>query len=180
MSADITLNEHQMSVNIDLKILKVQLNFKLKWRFHLRQIEAKLINKYNATNMIENFIWNMSLTINRHKYIVIEKLTIVHGVVVWYTSFEIKNNWKEVVFKLKTIQKRILQRIVDVYKMTTTKILKIKTHVLLINIYLENLLQSSIININIKRLISVVDTTIKYIRKDLMSKKKLKLRMISL
>ena len=56
VNVDITLSEHQININIDLRILKVQLNFKLRWKFHLRQIETKLINRHNATNMIENFI----------------------------------------------------------------------------------------------------------------------------
>ena len=51
----ITLKKHQMNANADFKILKIQLNFKLRWKSHLRQIETKLMNKHNAVNMIENF-----------------------------------------------------------------------------------------------------------------------------
>ena len=132
--------------------------------------------------MIENFTWNTSLIISRHKYIIIKKSMIVHDAVVWYTSFEIKNNRKEVVFKLKTIQEKTLKQIVNAYKTTTIEMLKMKTHVSLINIHFENLLQNSIINMNVKQLINVVDMTVKYIRKNLMlkRKKKLKLHTISL
>ena len=56
MKINITLKEHRMNANINLRILKIQLNFKLRWKFHLRQIETKLMNKYNVVNMIENFI----------------------------------------------------------------------------------------------------------------------------
>ena len=99
----ITLKKHQINANIDFKILKIQLNFKLKWKFHLRQIETKLMNKHNVVNIIENFTWDTSLIINRQKYIVIEKSMIVHDVIVWYTSSNIKNNRKKIVFKLKVI-----------------------------------------------------------------------------
>ena len=51
----ITLRKHQMNANINFKILRIQLNFKLKWKFHLRQIETKLMNKHNVVSMIENF-----------------------------------------------------------------------------------------------------------------------------
>ena len=62
------------------------------------------------------------------------------------------------------------------------KTLKMKIHVFLINVHLKKLLQNSIVNINARRSISVIDTTMKRIRKNLMSKKKRKskLRMISL
>ena len=146
----------------------------------MRQIEAKLINKHNAINIIESSTWSTSLTINRHKYIIIEKSMIAHDAVVWYTFFEIKNNRKEVVFKLKTIQEKILKRIVDVYKTTTIEMLKMKIYVFLINIHLKNLLQNLIINMNIKQLINVVDTTVKRIRKNLMSKRKRKLKLCTI
>ena len=55
MKIDITLRKHRMNANADFKILKIQLNFKLRWKLHLRQIEARLISKYNAVNIIENF-----------------------------------------------------------------------------------------------------------------------------
>ena len=63
-----------------------------------------------------------------------------------------------------------------------TKTLKIEIYILFINIHLKKLLQSSIINMNAKRLINAVKTTMQHIKKNLMSKRKrkLKLRMISL
>ena len=71
---------------------------------------------------------------------------------------------------------------IDVYKTIATKILKIKIHVLFINVHLKKLLQNLIINMNARRLINVISTTMKRIKKNLMSKKerKSKLRMISL
>ena len=36
MKINITLKKHRMNANINFKILKIQLNFKLRWKFHLR------------------------------------------------------------------------------------------------------------------------------------------------
>ena len=55
MKISITLREHQVNANTDFRILKIQLNFKLRWKSHLRQIETKLMNKHNAVSMIEDF-----------------------------------------------------------------------------------------------------------------------------
>ena len=47
-----------------------------------------------------------------------------------------------------------------------------KIHVLFINVHLKKLLQNSIVNMNTKRSINVIDTTMKRIKRNLMSKKK--------
>ena len=36
MNVNMTLRKHQINANIDFKILKVQLNFKLRWKSHFR------------------------------------------------------------------------------------------------------------------------------------------------
>ena len=56
MNANMMLKKHRISANTDLRILKVQLNFKLRWESHLRQMKAKLMNRHNAVNMIESLI----------------------------------------------------------------------------------------------------------------------------
>ena len=56
MNVNMTLKKHRISANIDLRILKVQLNFKLIQKLHFRQMKVKLINKHNAINMIKNSI----------------------------------------------------------------------------------------------------------------------------
>ena len=56
MNANITLKKHQINASTDFKILKIQLNFKLRWESHFHQIKAKLLNRHNAVNMIKNLI----------------------------------------------------------------------------------------------------------------------------
>ena len=102
---------------------------------------------------------------------------LTHEIVVWYTPFEVKDSRKKIIFKLKIIQRRALRRFIEVYKITTTKTLKIKIYVLFINIYLKRLLQSSIVNMNVKRSINAVETTVQRIRKNLMSKRKWKSKL---
>ena len=58
-----------------------------------------------------------------------------------------------------------------------TKTLKIEIYIFLINIHLKRLLQNSIVNMNVKRLISAIETVMQRIRKNLMSKKKRKLKL---
>ena len=54
---------------------------------------------------------------------------------------------------------------IDVYKTIATKILKVKIYVFFINVHLKKLLQNSIINMNAKRSINVINTMIKRLKK---------------
>ena len=71
---------------------------------------------------------------------------------------------------------------INAYKTIAMKTLKIKIYVSFINIHLKKLLQNSIVNMNAKRLINVINTTMNRIKRNLMLKKKRKskLRIISL
>ena len=140
------------------------------------------MNRHNAVNIIKNLIWNISLAINRQKYIVIKKSMLIYKIAIWYTSSEIKDSRKKIIFKLKVIQEKALRRFIDVYKIIATKTLKIKIYVFFINIHLKRLLQNLIINMNARRSISAIETTMQHIKKNLMSKRKRKskLRMILL
>ena len=66
---------------------------------------------------------------------------------------------------------------INVYKTIATKALKIKIYVSFINVYLKKLLQNSIINMNVKRSINIINTTMKHIKKNLMSKKERKSKL---
>ena len=66
---------------------------------------------------------------------------------------------------------------IDVYKTIATKVLKIKIHVFFINVHLKKLLQNSIVNMNAKCSINVINTTMKRIKKNLISKKKRKSKL---
>ena len=52
---------------------------------------------------------------------------------------------------------------INVYRTTTTETLKMKIYISFIDIYLENLLQNLMININIKHSISAIKMTMKRI-----------------
>ena len=75
--------------------------------------------------------------------------------------------------------KKFLRRLAGAYKITATKTLKIKIHVSFINSHLKRLIQSLIVNMNAKRLISAMKTAMRRIKKNLMSKKKTKVKIMN-
>ncbi len=59
-----------------------------------------------------------------------------------------KNYWKDLNIKLRSVQKKALQQIINVYHVTLTETLQIETNTVSINIHLRNLIQKLIMNMN--------------------------------
>ena len=66
---------------------------------------------------------------------------------------------------------------IDVYKTIAMKTLKMRIYIFFINVYLKKLLQNSIININVRCSINVINTTIKHVKRNLMLKKERKSKL---
>jgi len=94
----------------------------------------------------------------------------------------VKNHWKDLNVKLKSVQERALWQIIDVYRVILTKALQVEINTVSINIHLWKLIQRSIINMNAWKSDEVIEAMISWIRNDLISKRyrKSKLRKTSL
>ena len=105
-----------------------------------------------------------------------------HKVIIWYTSQRVKSHWKDLNVKLRSIQEKALQQIINVYRATSTETLQVKTNMTLIYIHLCKLIQRSIINMNSWKSDEVIVIMMHWICNDLTSKRgwKSKLRKISL
>ncbi len=88
-----------------------------------------------------------------------------------------KDHWKSLNIKLKSVQKRALWQIIDVYHATLTKILQMKTNMMLIDIHLWKLIQRSIINMNSWKSNKVIKMTMHWICNDLILKRDWKLKL---
>ncbi len=105
-----------------------------------------------------------------------------HEVVIWYTSQEVKDHWKSLNIKLRSVQERALQQIINVYYATSTETLQMKTNMTSIDIHLQKLIQRLITNMNSWKSDVVIKMTVRWIRNDLTLKRdrKSKLRKTSL
>ncbi len=70
-----------------------------------------------------------------------------------------KDHQKSLNIKLKSMQEKALQQIINVYHVTLVKTLQIKINMTLINIHLQKLIQRSIININFWKLDEIIKMT---------------------
>jgi len=155
----------------DIRILKVQLNFKLRWATYMHHVEAKLVIKQKIMQTIIEFTWDSSMTMNKQIYFVMTRSLLSHEVIIWYTSQRVKNHQKSLNVKLKLMQERALWQIINVYHAISTKILQMKINMTLINIHLQKLIQRSIINMNFWKSNKVIKITVRQICNDMILKR---------
>ncbi len=136
MKVDVKLTKHQIDLKSNIRILKVQLNFKLKWVIHMHYIEAKLMIRQKIMQKIIEFTWDSSMTMNKQIYFTMTRSLLSHEVIIWYTLQKVKDHWKSLNIKLKSVQERALWQIIDIYYATLTETLQMKINMTLINIYL--------------------------------------------
>ncbi len=136
MNESLKLIKHQIDSKSDIRVLRIQLNFKLKWVIHIYHVEAKLMIKQKIMQIIIEFTWNSSMITRKQIYFAMIYSLLSHKIVVWYTSQKMKNHWKDLNVKLKSVQERILWQIINVYHVILMKVLQVEINTALIDIHL--------------------------------------------
>ncbi len=85
MKVNVKLMKHQIDLKSDIKILRVQLNFKLKWVTHMHHIEAKLVIKQKIMQIIIKSTWDSSMMTSKQIYFAMTRSLLSHKVIIWYT-----------------------------------------------------------------------------------------------
>ncbi len=65
MKVDVKLIKHQIDSKFNIRILKVQLNFKLKWVIHMHHVEAKLVIKQKIIQTIIKSTWDSLMMMSK-------------------------------------------------------------------------------------------------------------------
>ncbi len=148
----------------------------------MHHVEAKLMIKQKIMQTIIESTWDSSMMIRKQIYFAMIHSLLSHEVIIWYTSQEVKNHWKDLNVKLRSVQEKALWQIINVYHVTLMKALQVEINTALIDIHLRKLIQRSIINMNAWKSDEVIEAMIRWIHNDLISKRdrKSKLRKTSL
>ncbi len=88
------------------------------------------------------------MTTRKQIYFAMIHSLLSHEVIIWYMLQRMKNHWKNLNIKLKSVQERALWQIINIYHATLTKTLQIEINTTLINIHLRRLIQKLIMNMN--------------------------------
>ncbi len=82
MKVDVELMKHQIDSKSDIRVLRVQLNFKLKWVTHMHHIEAKLVIRQKIMQTIIESTWDSSMTMSKQIYFAMTCSLLSHEVII--------------------------------------------------------------------------------------------------
>ncbi len=177
MNVNVELIKHQINSKSDIRILRVQLNFKLRWVIHMHHVEAKLVIKQKIMQTIIESTWDSSMMTERQIYFAMTCSLLSYEVIIWYMSQRMKSHWKDLNVKLRSVQERALRQIINVYHATSTEILQIEINTASINIHLRKLIQKSIMNMNFQKSDEVIEMMMRWIHNDLIFKRNRKSKL---
>ncbi len=103
MNINVKLMKHQINLKSDIRVLRIQLNFKLRWVIYMHHVEAKLVIKQKIMQIIIEFTWDLSMMMRKQIYFVMTRSLLSHEVIIWYMLQRVKNHQKDLNIKLKSV-----------------------------------------------------------------------------
>ncbi len=103
MNINVKLMKHQINLKSDIRVLRIQLNFKLRWVIYMHHVKAKLVIKQKIMQIIIEFTWDLSMMMRKQIYFVMTRSLLSHEVIIWYMLQRVKNHQKDLNIKLKSV-----------------------------------------------------------------------------
>jgi hypothetical protein len=94
MDEGFEIERRQITLEANIRVLRVQLDSALKWKAHLREVKAKATRILSALGFTTGSIWGMSQAAGRRQYIAITRVVITYGANAWYTPANVKEHRK--------------------------------------------------------------------------------------
>ena len=138
MRAALALDTNVISPSADIRVLGVRPDSALRWRPHLRAVEAQLVHQVNALKTITGSTWGASLDTGCRVYNGMIRPTITFGCNAWYAPAETRGYRKDVAAKLQSMQGKCLRVITGAYKATSTEALEIETFTPPLDLFTEH------------------------------------------
>ncbi len=142
MMISIQIESSVIKLKSDVQVLRVQLNMKLQWDVHLRQIEVNHVTWMLALSWLEVFTWRAIFTKAKQIYSAVIKSEIAFEASVWHQR-EKEKKLSDKECKLETLQNQTLHYVAKMFKRVSIKILKAEMYTSSLHVYL-NMLQDKI------------------------------------
>jgi hypothetical protein len=136
MTITIKIDSNTIQSRIDIWILDVQINTRLKWSSHVRKIQEIMTKQIMIFTKLSIFIWKTTFRKTRMLYIFVIRSILIYDVFVWHM---LKNKKSKMINKLAVIQNRCLRSIFESFRIISISILKAETHVVFIDLHLNQL-----------------------------------------
>ena len=139
---DITVSLHIENSIIKLKsnvwVLEVQLNMKLRWNSHLRQIKANHVIKMLMLSQLEIFIWEVTFAKARQIYSAMIRSKMTFKALIWYQRDK-EERLLNTKWRLETLQNQALCHVIDVFRKVNIEMLKVETYTFSLHVHLNKL-----------------------------------------
>jgi hypothetical protein len=157
MKIIIDITNNIIRSNIDIQVLNLQIDTKLKWDSHVRKIQKKMIKQSTILFKISTFIWEAIFSKTRIMYIFVVQSIIIYVSSIWHTLKEEKKK-SNISNKLAIMQNKCLRTIIEVFRVTFVLVLETKTFIAFIKMHLNQL--QIIIKYRLR-----IENQVKYIQK---------------
>jgi hypothetical protein len=122
-----------------IRVLRVQIDIKLKWKTHVKSIQKKMIILTLTLSPLIVFIWEKCFVKTRLIYKTIIRSIVTYASIFWHASHDRSNSVVDTTTKLIKMQQQCLRMINDNFKTMSTQILEIEIFVKLIQLHLTHL-----------------------------------------
>jgi hypothetical protein len=136
MTTIININEVIKKSFISMRMLKVQLDIKLKWDSHVKKIHEKMTTQMLALTHLTASTWEVCFKKTRHVYTAIVRSIISYEFDTWHASHERSNSFMKFIKNLIDLQKQSLRIVCDAFKTTFHQLLNVETQISLIELHL--------------------------------------------
>ncbi len=120
----------------------MQLNTKLRWDAHLRQIETNHVTRMLALSRLKVFTWEAIFTKARQVYSAVVRSEIAFEASVWHQRDK-KDELSSKERRLETLQNQTLHHVAEVFKRVNIETLETETYTSSLHVYL-NMLQNKV------------------------------------
>ncbi len=139
MTASIQIESSVIKPKPDVRVLGVQLDTKLRWGAHLRQIEANHATRMLALSRLGASTWGATFTKARQVYSAVVRSGIAFGASVWHQRGK-KSELSGKERRLGTLQNQALRHVAGAFKRVNTETLEAETYTSPLHVHL-NMLQ---------------------------------------
>ncbi len=142
ITTSIQIESSVIKLKSDVRVLEMQLNMKLQWDAHLRQIETNHVTRMLTLSHLEVFTWEAIFTKVRQVYSAVVRSEIAFEASVWHQRDK-KDELLSKECRLETLQNQTLHHVAEVFKRVNIKTLETETYISSLHVHL-NMLQNKI------------------------------------
>ncbi len=142
MTTSIQIESSVIKSKSDVRVLEMQLNTKLQWDAHLRQIEMNHVTRMLTLSRLEVFTWEVIFTKAKQVYSAVVRSEIAFEASVWHQRSK-KDELSNKECRLETLQNQTLRHVAEAFKRVNIETLKTEIYTSSLHVHL-NMLQNKI------------------------------------